>query len=213
MALSRLQQTISFKNSGYYEQPRQDASDTVHHEFGPHCSPPHYQYQEDSLNQTSEFEALIPQFPFTLPYNIPLWNTQVDGVPTLGYEPSSFSNDYLASRTSSITPPPFPTLSPSLPNANQFSISPEPFQNSITPTGDFLPQETIHREHSSVHDPFSNTRNENHIVGPMATLHDRVHLKSPSPESHLAEAMSSLVSNEMTESHVSTPSPQKFENG
>ena len=209
MALSRLQQTVSFKNSGYHEQPRQDATDTVRHEFGPHCPLPHYQYQEDSFNQTSDFEALIPQFPtFTLPYNAPLWNTHVDGLPTLGYALSSFSNDYLASRTSSITPPPFPTISPSLPNANQFSISPEPFQNSTTPTGDFLPQETIHREHSSVHDPFSNTRNENYIVGQMATLHDRVHPKSPSPKNHPAEAMSSLVSNEMTKSYVSTLSPQ-----
>jgi len=209
MTPSRLQQTASFKTSGYREQTRSDASDTVHHELGPHCSSIHYQYQEDSFKQASDFEALIPQLPSTLPYDAPPWNTQVDGLPTLGCEFLPSPNDYLASPTSSITPP------PSLPNANQFSS--EPFQNFTTPMGGLLPQETIHREQSSVHDPFSNTLNEKHIVGQMATPDDRVHrtfcIKPPSPESRLAEIISSSVSNEMKKSHVSTLLPQKIENG
>jgi len=216
MALSRFRQTVPFKTSGYHEQPRPDANDTVHHGFGPHFSLPHYQYQDDSFNRASDFEALVPQFLFTLPYDTPLWNTRVDGLPTLGYEYPPFSNDYPASPTSSITPPPFPTTPPSLLNANRFS--PEPLQNFTTSTGGFLSQENIHQERSSVHDSFSNTQDGNRIVGQITMLHDREHeytlcFKPPSPESNLVEGVSSLVSDEMTKSRVSGLLPQKFENG
>jgi hypothetical protein len=214
MASSRFQQTASFKTPGSHERPRPDASDMVHHGSGPHCSLPPYQYQEDPFNQALDFEGLASQFSFTLPYNAPLWNTQVVPLPTPDYELPSFSNDYLASPASSITPPPsFPTT---LPHADQFSS--EPFKGFATLMGDSLLRETVRQEQPSVYDPFSNTWDENHLVGWVATLHDRVHhytpyIESPSPESHLVEGMSLLVSNEMTTPHVSTLSPRKIWNG
>ena len=214
MASSRFQHTVSFETSGSHEQPRPDVYDTVHRGSGPHCSLPPYQYQEDSFNQALYFEALVSQFPVTLPYNPPLWNTQVDGLPTLDYELPPFSNNYLASPTSSITPPPFPTTPPSLPNPDQFSL--EPFQGFTTPAGDSLSQENIHQEQPLVYVPFSNTWGENYLVGQIVTLRDHAHRytscsEPPSPESHLSEDMSLLVSGEMVTSHVSARSPQKIE--
>ena len=214
MASSRFQQSAAYKSSGSHEQPRSDANDTVHHRSGPHYPFPPY-HQEDFLRQAFDFEALVLQFPFTLSSNTPLWNTQVDGLSTLDHELPLLPNDHLRSPTSSITPPPFPTTPPPLSNVDQFNFKPS--QVFTTPVEDSLSQETIHQEQPSAYVPFSNTWDENHLVGQMATLHDRAHrytsyFKSFSPESHLAEDISSLVSNGMTTPHVSTLSPLKIGN-
>ena len=103
-----------------------------------------------------------------------------------------------------------------LPNADQFSS--ELFQDFTTLAGGSLSSEIIHQEKRLVYDPFSNIWDEDHLAGQMVTLHDRVHrytfcFESPSPESHLAEGIPALVSNEMTTPHVGTLSPQEIESG
>ena len=195
MASSHFQNTVLLRASGSHEPPCSNANDMAHHGLGQHSLLPPHQYEEDSFTRVSDFEPFAPQFSFSPSNNVPLWDAQVDGPPTLDYYPSSFPDNDPASPTSSVTPPPFPTTPFSLPNADQFiSGSSRTF---AIPTEDS--QECIRQGQLSVYGTPSSIWKKNYLVlGQMTTLHDPAHrhtscFGSPSPDNYLAEDTLSLT--------------------